>query len=54
MANGASKGAMTKIFTYSRTMKSTSDYATNMRRLSAQIFGEVGQRIGLICPNIML
>jgi len=40
MANGASKGAMTKIFTYSRTMKSTSDYATNMKRLSAQIFGE--------------
>ena len=54
MANGASKGAMTKIFTYSRTMKSTSDYATNMKRLSAQIFGEVGQRIGLIFPNIML
>ena len=45
MASGASKGAMTKIFTYSRTMKSTSDYATNMKRLSAQIFGEVGQTI---------
>ena len=54
MANGASKGAMTKIFTYSRTMKSTSDYATNMKRLSAQIFGEVGQRIRLIFLNIML
>ena len=40
----ASKGSMTKIYTYARTMKSNSDYATNMKRLSAQIFGEVGQR----------
>ena len=39
----ASKGSMTKIYTYARTMKSNSDYATNMKRLSAQIFGEVGQ-----------
>ena len=58
MANGASKGAMTKIFTYSRTMKSTSDYATNMKRLSAQIFGEVGQRIYLffriLCYNLYI
>jgi len=36
----ASKGALTKIYTYSRTMKSTSDYAANMKRLSSQIFGE--------------
>ena len=41
MSGGAaSKGALTKIYTYSRTMKSTSDYATNMKRLSNQIFGE--------------
>ena len=41
MSGGAAaKGAMTKIYTYSRTMKSTSDYATNMKRLSNQIFGE--------------
>ena len=38
----ASKGAMTKIYSYARTMKSDSDYATNMKRLSNQIFGEVG------------
>jgi len=36
----ASKGAMTKFFTYSRTMKSNSEYANKMRRLSSQIFGE--------------
>jgi len=36
----ASKGAMTKIYSYARTMKSDSDYATNMKRLSNQIFGE--------------
>ena len=36
----AAKGALTKIYTYSRTMKSTSDYATNMKRLSNQIFGQ--------------
>ena len=36
----AAKGALTKIYTYSRTMKSTSDYAMNMKRLSNQIFGE--------------
>jgi len=40
MASGISKGAMTKIYTYSRTMKSNSEYAQNMRQLSAQIFGE--------------
>ena len=39
----ASKGAMTKIYTYARTMKSNSDYAHNMARLSAQIFGEVSK-----------
>ena len=33
---------MTKIYSYARTMKSNSDYANNMKRLSAQIFGEVG------------
>ena len=37
----ATKGSMTKIYTYARTMKSKSDYANNMKRLSAQIFGEV-------------
>ena len=37
----ASRGSMTKIYTYARTMKSKSDYANNMKRLSAQIFGEV-------------
>jgi len=37
----ASKGAVTKIYTYARTMNSSSDYANNMKRLSAQIFGEV-------------
>ena len=37
----ASKGAMNKIYSYARTMKSKSDYAHNMSRLSAQIFGEV-------------
>jgi len=36
----ATKGAMTKIFTYSRTMKSDTEYANKMRRLSNQIFGE--------------
>ena len=36
----AAKGALTKIYTYQRTMKSTSDYATNMKRLSNQIFGQ--------------
>jgi len=41
MSGGAAaKGALTKIYTYSRTMKSTSDYAMNMKRLSNQIFGE--------------
>ena len=38
----ATKGAMTKFYTYSRTMKSETDYADKMRRLSNQIFGEVG------------
>ena len=41
----ASKGAMTKIYTYARTMKSNSDYAHNMARLSAQIFGEVSMYV---------
>jgi len=36
----ATKGAMTKFYTYSRTMKSETDYADKMRRLSNQIFGE--------------
>ena len=40
MASGISKGAMTKIYTYARTMQSNSEYAQNMRQLSAQIFGE--------------
>jgi len=31
----------TKFFTYARTMKSKSDYAIKMTRLSNQIFGEV-------------
>ena len=38
----ATKGALTKFFTYSRTMKSETEYANRMRRLSNQIFGEVG------------
>ena len=37
----ASKGAMTKFYTYARTMKSDTEYATKMKRLSNQIFGEV-------------
>eukprot|EP00090_Calanus_glacialis_P042221 TRINITY_DN74951_c0_g1_i1.p2 TRINITY_DN74951_c0_g1~~TRINITY_DN74951_c0_g1_i1.p2 ORF type:complete len:136 (-),score=44.87 TRINITY_DN74951_c0_g1_i1:78-485(-) len=36
----ATKGALTKFFTYSRTMKSETEYANRMRRLSNQIFGE--------------
>ena len=44
----ASKGSMTKIYTYARTMKSNSDYASNMKRLSAQIFGEVGPPLLII------
>ena len=44
----ASKGSMTKIYTYARTMKSNSDYANNMKRLSAQIFGEVGHILVLM------
>ena len=32
----------TKFFTYSRTAKSNTEYATKMKRLSNQIFGEVG------------
>ena len=41
MSGGAAaKGALTKIYTYQRTMKSTSDYAANMKRLSNQIFGQ--------------
>jgi len=31
----------TKFFNYARTMKSSTEYATNMNRLSNQIFGEV-------------
>jgi len=31
----------TKFFTYARTMKSKTEYATKMNRLSNQIFGEV-------------
>jgi len=36
----ASKGAMTKIYTYTRALKSETDYARKMKRLSCQIFGE--------------
>ena len=32
----------TKFFTYSRTARSNTEYATKMKRLSNQIFGEVG------------
>ena len=34
----------TKFFTYSRAAKSNTEYATKMKRLSNQIFGEVGGR----------
>jgi len=39
MAGNIGKGL--KIYTYARTLKSKSDYATKMNRLSNQIFGEV-------------
>ena len=33
----------TKFFTYSRTARSNTEYAAKMKRLSNQIFGEVGE-----------
>jgi len=39
MAANIGKGV--KIYSYARTMKSKSEYATKMNRLSNQIFGEV-------------
>jgi len=39
MAGNIGKGV--KIYSYARTLKSKSDYATKMNRLSNQIFGEV-------------
>jgi len=39
MAGVVSKA--TKFYTYARTMKSQTEYATRMKRLSNQIFGEV-------------
>ena len=34
----------TKFYTYSRTARSNTEYATKMKRLSNQIFGEVGSK----------
>jgi len=39
MAGNIGKGV--KIYSYARTLKSQSDYASKMNRLSKQIFGEV-------------
>ena len=47
----ATKGSVTKIYTYARTMKSNSDYANNMKRLSAQIFGEVGPPLRIMLKD---
>ena len=41
MAGRVVNTKLTKFFTYSRAAKSQSEYATNMKRLSNQIFGEV-------------
>ena len=37
----------TKFFTYSRTARSNTEYAAKMKRLSNQIFGEVGETFPL-------
>ena len=37
----------TKFFTYSRTARSNTEYATKMKRLSNQIFGEVGATLNM-------
>lgn len=41
MAGRVTSSQLTKFFTYSRTARSQSEYAANMKRLSSQIFGEV-------------
>ena len=42
MAGRVVSSKATKFYTYSRTARSNTEYATKMKRLSNQIFGEVG------------
>ena len=42
MAGRVASSKATKFYTYSRTARSNTEYATKMKRLSNQIFGEVG------------
>ena len=48
MAGRVVSSKATKFYTYSRTARSNTEYATKMKRLSNQIFGEVSEEFGLV------